>query len=188
MREYFTGRLQNGTKIHEAKPYKNQINKTNMMGFEGKFANSMANVLGKMWDVDAFFSVWPLDFKKNLGKINDQFQGMNQHDSHEFLSVIMGALHEEVNIRMSKPYIENPENRPDTVNLSYEFWANFLRRNWSVFVFIFYGQIRSALQCEYCKTLKVIYEPFSVLSLPVPNANSIQLPILVFPIALTLEK
>lgn len=118
-----------------------------MMGFEGKFANSMANVLGKMWDVNAFFSVWPLDFKKNLGKINDQFQGMNQHDSHEFLSVIMGALHEEVNIRMSKPYIENPENRPDTVNLSYEFWANFLRRNWSVFVFIFYGQIRSALQC-----------------------------------------
>jgi hypothetical protein len=51
----------------------------------------------------------------------------------------MGALHEEVNLRMSKPYIENPENRADTMELSLEFWANFLRRNWSVFVFLYYG-------------------------------------------------
>lgn len=70
------------------------------MGFEGKFAKSTANVLSKIWEVDAFFSVWPLNFKKNLGKINEQFQGRAQHDSHEFLSVIMGALHEEVNIRL----------------------------------------------------------------------------------------
>jgi hypothetical protein len=47
------------------------VNKTNPMGFNGKFANATANVLAKMWDVDALFSVWPLDFKKNIGKIND---------------------------------------------------------------------------------------------------------------------
>ena len=52
---------------------------------------------------------------------------------------MMGALHEEVNIRMKKPYIENPSNRADTLNLSLEYWANFLRRNWSVFVFLNYG-------------------------------------------------
>jgi len=51
----------------------------------------------------------------------------------------MGALHEEVNVRLIKPYIENPENRPDTIELSLEFWSNFLKRNWSVFVFLFYG-------------------------------------------------
>ncbi len=71
MREFFTGYLQNGEQAHQVKPYKLQINKYNVMGFEGKFATSVANVMGKVWDVDAYFAVWPVDFKKNLGKINE---------------------------------------------------------------------------------------------------------------------
>lgn len=109
------------------------------MGYQGKFAKETASVISKIWEVDKLLGVLPISFKKGLGQINEQFQGRRQHDSHEFLSIIMGALHEEVNVRLIKPYIENPENRPDTIELSLEFWSNFLKRNWSVFVFLFYG-------------------------------------------------
>ena len=33
-----------------------------------------------------------------------------------------------------------------------------------------------------------MYEPFTVLSLPVPNANAVQLPILLFSVPLIYEK
>ena len=42
-------------------------------------------------------------------------------------------------MRQKKPYIEKPEHRPDTLELSYEFWSNFLQRDWSFLVFLFYG-------------------------------------------------
>jgi len=41
------------------------------MGYQGKFAKYTANVLSKVWEVDALFGVWPLGFKKSLGKINE---------------------------------------------------------------------------------------------------------------------
>ena len=47
-------------------------------------------------------------------------------------------------------------------------------------MFLFYGQIRSSLNCTACKQKKIQYEPFSNLSLPVPHQNSVLLPILVF--------
>jgi len=49
-------------------------------------------------------------------------------------------MHEELNIRQKKPYIEKPESagrNPD--ELAMEAWSNFLHRNWSFIVFLFYG-------------------------------------------------
>lgn len=59
--------------------------------------------------------------------------------------MILGALHEEVNVRIVKPYVENPDHLADTEELVHLYWANFLRRNWSFIVFLFYGMIRSTL-------------------------------------------
>ena len=55
--------------------------------------------MGKMWDSGAMFSVYPWGFKGALGKVNEQFRGMRQHDSHEFLLCLMDTLHEELNVR-----------------------------------------------------------------------------------------
>jgi len=135
--------------------------------------------MGKMWEANSLFAVVPYGFKKALGKVNEDFQGRRQHDSHEFLNILLGTLHEEVNVRIKKPYVENPENCKDTPELIHQFWSNYLRRNWSFFVFIYHGQIRSSLECQKCRNVKVLYEPFSNISLPVPGSNSILLPILV---------
>jgi hypothetical protein len=65
-------------------------------------------------------------------------------------------MHEEMNIRTKKPYIENPENRIDNQELAQEFWCNFLRRNWSFFCFLMYGQTKSERKCTFCDAPPVI--------------------------------
>lgn len=95
------------------------------------------------------------------------------------MNVLLGALHEELNVRRSKPYIENPESLEDNEQLIHLYWSNFLRRNWSFILFLYYGQLRSTLICTACQKKRVKYEPFSNLSLPIPDSNSIMLTIMV---------
>lgn len=94
-------------------------------------------------------SLAPSDFKKLVGKIHETFSGNEQQDSQEFLSFLLDGLHEEVNIRLERPYIENPDSDGrDFGDLGLEYWANTLRRNWSIFVFMLYGMLRSTLECS----------------------------------------
>ena len=64
----------------------------------------------------------------------------------------MDNLHEELNVRQKKPYIASPEFRKDSKKVNDEFWSNFLRRNWSFMVFMFYGQMKSLIKCDTCNT------------------------------------
>ena len=160
-------------------PYKYQVNPNNVMAHDGKFVIPFADTIGKMWDSGSIFGCYPMGFKAALGKVNEQFQGRMQHDSHEFLNILTDALHEELNIRQRKPYIESPDNREDIKKVNDEFWANFLRRNWSFMVFIFYGQMKSLLKCDVCSLVRVNYQAFSNLSVPIPNSNTLLLSIVV---------
>ena len=127
------------------------------MGQNGDFVVPFAETMGKMWDSGAYFSVYPWGFKTSLGKVNEQFQGRRQHDAHEFLITLMDSLHEELNIRQKKPYIEAPDFRKDTKQVNDEFWANFLRRNWSFMIHVFYGQMKSLIKCSHCERIRVNY-------------------------------
>ena len=68
------------------------------------------------------------------------FQGMNQHDSQEFVNFLLDSLHEDLNRVITKPYVEAPDsnNRPDNV-VSREFWNGHLRRNQSIIVDLMQG-------------------------------------------------
>ena len=53
---------------------------------------------------------------------------------------MIDGLHEELNLRMKKPYIQNPESKNRDLNeLGLEQWSNNLLRNWSIIYFLFYG-------------------------------------------------
>jgi len=142
------GKLVEETRRIEGEPkWRTQLNPSNVMGCKGEFVKPYAETVEKMWDSSAYFSIYPWGFKRALGKVNADFQGFRQHDAHEFVSTALGTLHEELSVRQKKPYIENPEFRPDTIELSYEFWSNFLRRDWSFLVFLLYAQIKSTVEC-----------------------------------------
>jgi len=73
-----------------------------------------------------------------------QFAGFAQHDSQEMLSVLLETLHEDVNCISKKPYVEYKDSagRSD-MEISREYWQGFRKREQSIFVDLFYGQLKS---------------------------------------------
>ncbi len=81
---------------------------------------------------------------------------------------------------MSKPYIEKPSSHGrDQEELAVQCWSNFLQRNWSFIVFLFYGQMRSFLKCNECDAERLSFDEFSTLSLPLPESSLINFKIVV---------
>lgn len=98
------------------------------------------------------------------------------------LSFILETLHEDLNDITKKPYIEHKDsdNRPDE-EVAQEFWSGFLRREKSLFINIFYGQLKSRVQCTVCNKVSITFDPFNMLSVPIPMMKEIKLSIKYFP-------
>jgi len=98
------------------------------------------------------------------------FSGFAQHDSAELLSFFIDGLHEDLNRVKVKPYVE----MPDLNEYSEEFkaecaWNYHLLRNQSIIIDLMYGQYKSMLSCPNCNNLSYTYDPFLMLSLPIPQ-------------------
>lgn len=72
---------------------------------------------------------------------------------------------------MKKPYIEDKDytDKEDCPEVARRFWSNFLKRNYSKIIQLFYGQFRSQIKCPECEHVSVKYDPFELVSLPVPR-------------------
>ena len=53
-------------------------------------------------------------------------------------------------------------------DLSEEAWALYKKRNDSIIVDTFHGQIKSTLVCPKCQKISVTFDPICYLSLPLP--------------------
>jgi ubiquitin carboxyl-terminal hydrolase 6/32 len=92
-----------------------------------------------------------------------------QHDSQELLAFLLDGLHEDLNRVTVKPYVERKDSdgRPDSI-VAAEHWDNHCKRNRSIIVDLFHGQIRSQLKCVDCHFESVTFDPFTFLSLSLP--------------------
>ncbi|XP_028419298.1 ubiquitin carboxyl-terminal hydrolase 32-like, partial [Dendronephthya gigantea] len=52
-------------------------------------------------------------------------------------------------------------------------WDNHLKRNKSIVVDLFQGQLKSCVRCLQCSHISVRFDPYTFLSLPIPMDNSI---------------
>ena len=153
-----------------------------MLGFKGILVNSFADLVKELWTVDSV--VEPAGFKATLAKLNEQFAGYDQQDSQEFVSFLIDSLHEEVNQRTTKPFIENPSSEDrNLVELGLETWSNNLRRDWSFIFFLFYGQIKSSLTCLSCGTQSTKFELSTTLALSLPESSKISVTVIVHRLA-----
>ena len=50
-----------------------------------------------------------------------------------------------------------------------ESWENYKKRNDSIIVDTFHGQLKSTLVCPQCEKVSVTFDPFCYLSLPLPD-------------------
>lgn len=82
----------------------------------------------------------------------------------------MDGLHEELNLRLEKPYVENPDSDDrKIVELGLESWSNSLRRDWSFIFFMFYGQLKSTLNCQKCNKISTTFDIFTNIPLSLPE-------------------
>lgn len=91
------------------KQYLTQLNVKSTSGHNGLLAITFGSLLNEMWNGNA--EIAPIQLKKVLAQSSDQFASYDQQDSQEYLSFMIDSLHEELNLRLKKPYIVNPESQ-----------------------------------------------------------------------------
>ncbi|RZF35204.1 hypothetical protein LSTR_LSTR014241 [Laodelphax striatellus] len=133
-------------------------------GHGASIALEMDKVVRKLWA--GKHKNFPCDELKNVvGKLKASFRGYEQQDSHEFLTILLDWLHEELN----KPDEFRELSGADEAS-GERAWGEFRRKNNSIVADLFYGQLKSTVTCQTCAKMSVTFEPFSNLSLPL-SAN-----------------
>ncbi|KAI9597539.1 hypothetical protein BDF19DRAFT_463926 [Syncephalis fuscata] len=148
--------------------YRDDINRDNPLGMQGRIADVYGDLLRRIWRGESS-SMAPRDFKSVLQRFAPQFSGYQQHDSQEFIAFLLDGLHEDLNRVRVKPYVEIPDanGRPDE-EVAAERWQMHKARNDSKVVDEFQGQYKSTLVCPDCNKVSVTFDPFMYLTLPVP--------------------
>lgn len=193
VREYFT-----------SKAYLKDVNTTNPLGHSGQLAQVSAVLINSLWKpfgtpknsmnqkkvttpgsyvMVSAQALTPKTFKEALGRFNELFAGNEQHDAQEFLTFLLGGLSEDLNRIMDKPYIEAPDSdgRPDS-ELADIWWENHLKREMSIVVALFTGQYKSLLTCRTCKYESARFEPFSTLTVPLPEDDHLTASLVLYPL------
>eukprot|EP00536_Pseudo-nitzschia_multiseries_P005450 jgi/Psemu1/295890/fgenesh1_pm.102_\ len=147
--------------------YRSEINKNNFLGTGGKLVTAYAELTKQMW-LGSKSVAQPTDFKKQLQTFAPQFVGCHQHDAQELLAFLLDGIHEDLNRVKERPYVEDRDcdgtnDEQDAV----ENWKNYLRRNKSLIVDMFQGQLRNTCKCLKCGHVNIRFEPFMYLSLPI---------------------
>uniref|UniRef100_W4VR89 ubiquitinyl hydrolase 1 n=1 Tax=Corethrella appendiculata TaxID=1370023 RepID=W4VR89_9DIPT len=156
-----------------------ELNTTNKLGTKGQLAVKYSELLKEVWTASTR-SVAPLKLRFCVTKYAPQFSGGGQHDSQELLDWLLDSLHEDLNRVMEKPYTElkDSNGRADEI-VAHEAWNLHHSRNQSIIVDLFYGQLKSKVSCLTCGHESVRFDPFSLLSLPLPVENYVYCEVLV---------
>lgn len=151
--------------------YRNYLNASNKQT-RGEISDEVSSTLNALWS-GQYRSISCKDLKNAVGRYKSSFRGYEQQDSHEFLTILVDWLHEELNeIRVKRPLKEqNNYYIPDekAANMA---WEDYSASNKSIIVTLFAGQQRSSLRCTTCSKESVTFEPFFNLSLPIPPSNT----------------
>ncbi|KYB26971.1 ubiquitin carboxyl-terminal hydrolase 32 isoform X2 [Tribolium castaneum] len=145
-----------------------ELNSVNPLGTKGMVARRYAELCRELW-AGSTRSVAPLKLRYCVTKHAPHLGGGGQHDSQELLAWLLDALHEDLNRVARKQYSELKDSggRPDEV-VAEEAWVQHLARDHSIITDLFYGQLKSKVTCQTCGHESVRFDPFNLLSLPLP--------------------
>ena len=123
-------------------------------------------------------SVSPDDFHEGFcdDEVAPQFAGWRQHDSHEFLRVLIDLLCDDLKdsarCQENKAIRQATEEDLEHMNLQSKadyWWKCHLTQNASFITDEFCGQLVSTIQCSVCGTNRYCFDPFYDISLPFPT-------------------
>ena len=139
---------------------------------KGEVAIEYAQLIRALWS-GQYKSIAPSDFKRVIGRHNEDFRAYDQQDAHELLSHLIEWLHDDLNeIRGKKEVLPEQKNEgvPDSQAANCA-WEMEKRVDKSFIREMFYGQWRSILRCPDCNWTSIKYEVFFELVLQLPDGN-----------------
>lgn len=143
------------------------INKKNPIGSKGVLFSAFQDLLNQVW-LGKERVISPSALKMRIGQYSSRFNGWSQQDSHELISFLLDGIHEDLNQSQKNETFENQHgdgsNDEEIARLS---WNNYLKRNRSIIVDLFQGQLKSTLDCPRCEKRTVVFDPFMTLTLPI---------------------
>lgn len=151
--------------------FTHDINTKNRIGSGGRIVNAYAQLIKEMW-TGSSSSVSPWNLKKALGGFASQFIGYSQQDSQEMLSFLIDGIHEDLNRAPKPPPRDIEEAGLTEVELAEKWWDKHKERNQSIIVDLMHGQYRSEVTCLECNKTSVAFDPFLMLTLPVPTKET----------------
>ena len=143
--------------------------------------NSLYNIFSLLWGSNEK-SVSPTDFKYNLLTYLPCYSNSNlQFDANEFLFNLFDLLNEELSQVKKKNLKGNLETNElstkiegeSDIQASKRFWNFHRSKNESIISDLFYGQYKSTIDCLTCNNSVVYFEPFSTLTLDIPDLKRI---------------
>ena len=110
-----------------------------------------------------------------MGKKYKKYDNYEQHDANEFIIMFLELLSEDLNEIINKKYLELKEQQPKETDeqCAKRFWELHLSRNNSVINQLFCGLYKSTIICPLCKYKSITYNPFTSLSLLIPNKEQL---------------
>ena len=155
--------------------FKQNINKKNKQGLQGKLAYAWYDLLKQYWTTKKRTGD-PSDVKSTVAKKVKKFAGFSQQDSNEFMTEFLSILNEDLNKSDKKEYKELSEKGKDESELdcAKRFWNLHLTRNDSIITDLFCGLLKSDVICSECGYDNITFDPFNTLTLAIPSQNYIR--------------
>lgn len=153
------------------------LNKDNPLGTEGWLLEEFVELLRFMWSSKAGEKS-PTRLRQVIAKLKpDVFAGADQQDAQELLSYVLDALMEDSNRVRKKPYVEGLEDDWVKNNGLYrvgeEAWRRERRRSRSIVTDVITGQTLSTTTCPVCNYSSQKFDPFNLLSVPLPTVTDV---------------
>ncbi|CCD22525.1 ubiquitin-specific protease DOA4 NDAI_0A03680 [Naumovozyma dairenensis CBS 421] len=183
------------TKIFLNYSFERYINLNSKLGSKGVLAKNLSKLIHLMYNHSTLKNngdktkkksgnnfIKPIQFRMACGSINNLFKNCSQQDCQEFCQFLLDALHEDLNQCGSNPPLKELSTKAESMRekLSLRIassieWERYLTTDFSVIVDLFQGQYASRLQCKTCIHTSTTYQPFSVLSVPIPKKKNLNL-------------
>ncbi|CAF0984223.1 unnamed protein product [Adineta steineri] len=146
-----------------------ELNRTNPLGMKGTMAEEFGSLIKNLWNGKYNWTNGNR-LRSLASQRHQEFVGNGQHDAQELLTIILDAIHEDLNRVVVKPQVPPVEDqgRSDHI-VADEYWRGYLSRNDSIIVQLFTGQFKSKTKCPQCHKESVTFDPFTSLSVPLPK-------------------
>jgi len=148
----------------------NNLNNSNKKKNEIKIAEEYAKLIKALWTSKT--SIEPKSFHELIQKVDSKFNGFEQQDAQEVLSLILDNLHEGLKYDVEIMYDGQTKNSLDVIMVeSINNWKDNLQNKYSIIAELFFGQfINKIISLDKNTKNQLVsktFELFSMLNIPI---------------------